>query len=439
MPSARREKAKKVKPAAQPEVALAEPTSTTHRQLHGGAFGDDYARLLIALRDAPLGALLFVQLNSPTLRKNLPEQLRSDGLRRSFAVVNFAQFQPGPPPHGILREFLATHEGPLPEILFVDGLEHWVESDSQTLEALNLGRERLAALGVIVVFLLPAYVIDLIRSQALNLWTWRAHYYVLEAQEAAPQHGAMSATLNGGVTIVPGDTPEARDRRIRVLHRLFKANLSENRTLESLTHSVILPLVRELYNAGRFYEALPILERTAERAESSPDSWDKAQILSWLGGVLQEIGQYTSAEPLHKHALVISEKVLGPEHPAVAAALNNLATLYHDHEKHAQAAPLYQRALAIREKVLGPEHPDVATSLNNLAALYASQGQHTHAAPLYQRALAILEKSLGPEHPNFIEGLQNYAALLRTLRRNEEAEKLETRVSELEERRKNPT
>ncbi len=51
-------------------------------------------------------------------------------------------------------------------------------------------------------------------------------------------------------------------------------------------------------------------------------------------------------------------------------ALNNLAGLYDDQGRYAEAEPLYKRSLAIREKALGPDHPDVATALNNLAELY---------------------------------------------------------------------
>ena len=35
--------------------------------------------------------------------------------------------------------------------------------------------------------------------------------------------------------------------------------------------------------------------------------------------------------------------------------------------QYAKAEPLYQRSLKIRESQLGPDHPDVAASLNNLA------------------------------------------------------------------------
>ena len=51
----------------------------------------------------------------------------------------------------------------------------------------------------------------------------------------------------------------------------------------------------------------------------------------------------------------------------VAMSLNNLAMLLHTEGKYAEAEPLHRRALAMREKALGPEHPDVAQSLNNLA------------------------------------------------------------------------
>jgi len=68
--------------------------------------------------------------------------------------------------------------------------------------------------------------------------------------------------------------------------------------------------------------------------------------------------------------------------------------------QYALAEPLYKRSLTIWEKALGPDHPDVAASLNNLASLYKSQGQYAQAEPLYKRSLAILEKALGPDHPS---------------------------------------
>jgi tetratricopeptide (TPR) repeat protein len=67
------------------------------------------------------------------------------------------------------------------------------------------------------------------------------------------------------------------------------------------------------------------------------------------------------------------------DHPGVATALNNLALLYQAQGRYADAEPLHKRALAIGEKTLGPDHPDVAVSLDSLAELYRAQGRYADA------------------------------------------------------------
>jgi CHAT domain-containing protein/Tfp pilus assembly protein PilF len=138
---------------------------------------------------------------------------------------------------------------------------------------------------------------------------------------------------------------------------------------------------------------------------------DVAASLHNLAVLYYAQGKYSQAEPLYQRALAIFEKLLGKEHPDVATSLNTLAALYDAQGKYSQAEPLYQRALAIREKLLGKEHPDVATSLNNLAELYWNMGNYQKAEPLLQRALAIFEKVLGKEHPDVATSLNNLAVL----------------------------
>ena len=83
------------------------------------------------------------------------------------------------------------------------------------------------------------------------------------------------------------------------------------------------------------------------------------------------------------------EKVLGPNHPAVAASLNNLAVLYTLQSRYSEARPLVKRALKIWVDTLGPEHPDVATGLENLAQLHRKTHQEKEAKLLEDRATAI--------------------------------------------------
>jgi tetratricopeptide (TPR) repeat protein len=108
-----------------------------------------------------------------------------------------------------------------------------------------------------------------------------------------------------------------------------------------------------------------------------------------LAVLYEEQGKYEKAEPLYKRALIIVEKELGPEHPTVAASLNNLASLYSIQKLYSQARPLLKRALKIWVKTLGPEHPDVATGLENLAQLQRKTDQDEEAVLTERNAAKI--------------------------------------------------
>jgi Flp pilus assembly protein TadD len=91
-------------------------------------------------------------------------------------------------------------------------------------------------------------------------------------------------------------------------------------------------------------------------------------------------------------------------------SLNNLGWLLLLQGKYDEAEPLHRRALAIREKVLGPEHPEVAASLNNVARDLSARGEYGEAEPLFLRAATIMEKARDPRAARVRE---NLAALYR--------------------------
>ena len=85
-----------------------------------------------------------------------------------------------------------------------------------------------------------------------------------------------------------------------------------------------------------------------------------------------QAGDYAGAEQLARQALALAERAFGPEHPATAVSLNNLANVLQAQGRYGEAEPLHRRALAIREKALGAEHPDTADSLNYLGVCRTS-------------------------------------------------------------------
>src|SRR5215475_3899731 len=193
---------------------------------------------------------------------------------------------------------------------------------------------------------------------------------------------------------------------------------------------------RQLERAGKYGEAIPLIERVVEIREKTlgPDHQDLANAINRQGVLSFYKGDYTKAESLHQRALAIREKALGPEHPDVAGSLNNLATIYVRKGDYLKAEPFYLRALAIREKVLGPEHPDVGLSLNNLADFYRTTGDYAKAEQPQQRALAIAEKSFGREHLNVGHCLYNLAFLYEDRREYAKAEPLYQRALAISEK-----
>jgi len=71
----------------------------------------------------------------------------------------------------------------------------------------------------------------------------------------------------------------------------------------------------------------------------------------------------------------------------------------------------YERALAIWEKQLGPEHPNVAWAVNNLGMVLKALGDLDVARAHLERALQIFRQSLGEDHPHTVTVRDNLNSL----------------------------
>jgi tetratricopeptide (TPR) repeat protein len=152
-------------------------------------------------------------------------------------------------------------------------------------------------------------------------------------------------------------------------------------------------------------------------------------LLNAIAYYLDAVAAYAEAEPLYERSLRIREAALGPDHPSVGTALNNLAELYRVQGKYDLAEPLYERVNTIFEVALGPDHPDVGMSCGNLAGLYEATGRLEDAEPLRERELAIMENALPEGHPNIGTALSNLAGLYDAQGKYDLAEPLYERVN----------
>ena len=92
---------------------------------------------------------------------------------------------------------------------------------------------------------------------------------------------------------------------------------------------------------------------------------------------VNDYGNYDETKMLFEEALAIRECVLGPQHPATATSLYNLAELLHTQGKSIEAYTFYRRALSIFERVLGPYHTDTAKCRRTLVRLYGEADNYT--------------------------------------------------------------
>src|SRR6266540_4261598 len=192
----------------------------------------------------------------------------------------------------------------------------------------------------------------------------------------------------------------------------------------------------KLRDADKLDEALTFAERALEIRERllGTEHPDVAASIDNLASIYTGNAEYVKAEPLYRRALAIREKALGKDHPQIALSLNNLALLYRTQGKYVEGEPLFKRALDIREKALGKDHSDTAQSLANLAVLYSEQGKVVEAEPLYKRALDIYEKALGKDHPDTATSMNNLAFFYRDQGKYAEAEPLHKRALDIFEK-----
>lgn len=168
-----------------------------------------------------------------------------------------------------------------------------------------------------------------------------------------------------------------------------------------------------LFRAGRYEDALPFFRRALDLAEAryGPDDPAIAVELNNLAEVHRKMGHLDDAESLYQKAIELDRRAGREATAEFATSLNNLALVYRAQGRPGEAERLYKQALVVLEQALGPLHPDVARALNNLAVLHRMAGHPERARPLQERALAIVEKALGPRHPDTEVLRRNLAVL----------------------------
>lgn len=176
--------------------------------------------------------------------------------------------------------------------------------------------------------------------------------------------------------------------------------------------SSLADLANLLFTLGDLPGAQRLHERVVALRESLPgDDQLALQSLSWVALLRHQQGDTSGAIALQERAAAGLERLLGPEHPALADGLYQLGLMRQALGTLGEARSLHERALAIRRQALGDAHPKVAASQSALTGLLLAQGDYDAAIPLAREALEHMEAAVGPEHPDVAAFAGNLAVL----------------------------
>jgi tetratricopeptide (TPR) repeat protein len=176
-------------------------------------------------------------------------------------------------------------------------------------------------------------------------------------------------------------------------------------------------------------QARPPGEKEIESKFPLPDR-DKERELSGLQNNVQDLykeGDYTRALESAKSLLDDTESHFGKDHPATAAAYNNIGLMQKLLGDFDASRKQYQTALKIYKTTVGTDHASYASILHNLGNLNLSQIHFdaslraTDRLSLVESALEYLEQAytirkdeMGPEHPHTVASRSSWGTTLAT-------------------------
>lgn len=169
--------------------------------------------------------------------------------------------------------------------------------------------------------------------------------------------------------------------------------------------------------------ALPHHQRVLAVVDAHPERLEylRAEALVALASNELELMRIDDARAHLQEALALTEAKLGPDHPALASIVLDLAGCDVRDGQLARAEAGFQRVLELRGRIVDDDDPTLAPVLTNLGAVRFSQGDFAAALTMFERALAIRTQQWGPDHIDLAPLLANLSFCLGRLGRNAEA------------------
>jgi len=201
----------------------------------------------------------------------------------------------------------------------------------------------------------------------------------------------------------------------------------------------------DLENLGEFYSERGDFPKAKEALEQAlakrkdvlgPNHPETGRCLLRFARIYVAHEQFADAEPLLLQAIAIG-RLAESDKDLLTSALYGLQQYYSEQEKFPEAQAVCEEMLNAVQQSLGPFHPDVATAMNNLGLMLKKQGKYAEARPLYEDSLARGERVF-PGSELVATRQNNLAELLANMDLHDEAQVYFIKAAETLKRRNGP-
>lgn len=150
--------------------------------------------------------------------------------------------------------------------------------------------------------------------------------------------------------------------------------------------------VTDLLHYSFVDEAQSLLEASVRTAHARNDTSEGlAAALNDLGSLYHDSGRYVDAERAYRESLSLWRRI-DKTNPKFGIALGNFAGLRLVQGKPSDAEKLYHDAEQVLVSTLGPDSPELSNILSGLAGVYLDMGAYQAARTLAERAVSILDR-----------------------------------------------
>lgn len=225
------------------------------------------------------------------------------------------------------------------------------------------------------------------------------------------------------------DPSQARGNSVTARELLDKASQQIDTGLadDPLLQARMMNVMGTVYeNLGLFSQAEPLLRHAVEIREQKlgGENKDTLQSMYQLSEVLTWQGKLPEAEKLCRESFEGRKRFLGPKDRDTITSMNWLSWILFLQGRYPEAEKQARDTVEVARSALGPGDKVTLSAMGRLGIVLSEEGKYPEAEAILRQGMEMRRQTLGPEHPDTLASANNLANLLNNEGKNAEAEKL---------------